>query len=87
MAAKRLIYYILSGFVLGTFLLIFIQYNTSKNISNLITGNEKLLNEFKVSNQLKNLENDIIIVENKIRGTVTTKDTVHIEGLEKKFRK
>lgn len=86
MAAKRLIYYILSGFVLGTFLLIFIQYNTSKNISNLITGNEKLLNEFKVSNQLKNLENDIIIVENKIRGTVTTKDTVHIEGLEKKIQ-
>ncbi len=86
MTAKRLIYYILSGFVLGTLLLIFIQYNTSKNISNLITGNEKLLNEFKVSNQLKDLEKDIITVESKIRGTVSTKDTIHIEGLEKKIQ-
>ncbi len=86
MTAKKLIYYILSGFVLGTLLLIFIQYNTSKNISNLITGNEKLLNEFKVGNQLKNLEKDIIAVESKIRGTVTTKDTIHIEGLEKQIQ-
>ena len=86
MTAKHLIYYILSGFVIGTLLLIFIQYNTSKNISTLIGGNEKLLNEFKVSNLLKDLEKDIITVESKIRGTVNTKDTIHIEGLEKKIQ-
>ncbi len=86
MTAKNLIYYILSGFVLGTLLLVFIQYNTSKNISNLITGNEKLINEFKVSNELKDLEKNIITVESRIRGTVTTKDTIHIEGLEKKIQ-
>jgi CHASE3 domain sensor protein len=86
MAAKKLIFYILSDFVLGTLLLIFIQYNTSKNISNLITGYEKLLSEFKVGNQLKDLEKDIIAVESKIRGTVTTKDTIHIEGQEKQIQ-
>lgn len=86
MTAKYFIYYTLSGFVLGTMLLIFIQYNTSKNISKLISGNEKLLDEFKVSNQLKDLEKDIITVESKIRVTVNTKDTMHIEGLEKKIQ-
>ena len=86
MIAKKLIYYILSGFILGTLLLIFIQYNTSKNITNLITGNEKLLNEFKVSSELKDLEKGVIEVESKIRGTVTTTDTTDIEGLEKKIQ-
>ena len=86
MTAKKLVYYILAAFILGTLLLIYIQYNSSKNINNLITGNEKLLNEFKVSNQLKDLEKDVIAVESKIRGTVTTTDTTHIEGLEKQIQ-
>ena len=82
MASKKLIYYILAGFIAGILLLIYIQYNTSKNINALITGNEKLLGEFKVSNELKDLENDVLSVESKIRGTVTTRDSTHIEGLE-----
>ncbi len=86
MTAKKLIFYILAGFVLGTLLLIYIQYNSSKNINNLITGNEKLLNEFKISNQLKDLEKNVIGVESKIRGTVTTTDTIHIEGLGKQIQ-
>jgi signal transduction histidine kinase/CheY-like chemotaxis protein/predicted transcriptional regulator len=82
MAAKKFIYYILAGFVLGTLFLIYIQFNSWKNINKLIAGNEKLLSEFKVSSELKDLENDVITVESKIQGTVTTKDTTHIEGLE-----
>ena len=82
MAAKKFIYYILAGFVLGTLLLIYIQFNSWKNINNLIAGNEKLLNEFKVSSELKDLEKDVITVESKIQGTVSTNGTTHIEGLE-----
>ncbi len=86
MTAKKLVYYILAAFVFGTLLLIYIQYNSSKNINTLITGNEKLLNEFRVNSELKDLEKDILTIESKIRGTVTTKDTSHIEGLETQIR-
>ncbi len=86
MTAKKLVYYILAAFVFGTLLLIYIQYNSSKNINTLITGNEKLLNEFRVNGELKDLEKDILTIESKIRGTVTTKDSSHIEGLEIQIR-
>ena len=86
MVAKKLIYYILAGFITGTLLLVYIQYNSAKNINELITGNEKLLKEFNVSNELKDLEKDVLSVESKIRGTVTTRDSSHIEGLEKQIQ-
>jgi CHASE3 domain sensor protein len=78
----KIVYYILAGFVTGTLLLIYIQYNSSKNINKLITGNEQLINEFNVSSELKDLENDISEVETKINRTVATKDPSHIEGLK-----
>ena len=82
MRHTRIVLYILAAFVVGTLLLIYIQYNSSKNINTLITGNEKLLNEFRVSSELKELEKDIISVESKIRGTVSTNDSSHIKGFE-----
>ena len=82
MPHKRIVLYILAAFVIGTLLLIYIQYNSSKNINTLITGNEKLLNEFRVSSELKELEKDIISVESKISGTVSSNDSSHIKGLE-----
>jgi signal transduction histidine kinase/CheY-like chemotaxis protein/uncharacterized protein YihD (DUF1040 family) len=83
MKGTKIIYYILGAFIAGTFLLIFIQFNSSKNIDSLISANEKLVNEFNVSTELNELEKDIITVESKVRGIVTTKDSDYIEGLEK----
>jgi len=85
MRGKRIFFYILGAFISGTLLLIYIQYNSSKNISSLITGNEKLLSEFKVNSELKELKADITSVEGKVRGIVFTKDTSHIEELETKI--
>jgi signal transduction histidine kinase/DNA-binding response OmpR family regulator len=82
MTGKRIIFYILAAFIAGNLLLIFIQYNSAKNIRQLVGGNEKLLHELTVKSQLQELEEDILSVENKIRGTVTTSDTSYIEGLE-----
>lgn len=82
MTPNRIIFYILAVFIAGTLLLVYIQYNTSKNISTLITENEKLLGELEVNARLKELEKDIFSVENKIRGTVITKKSIHIEGLQ-----
>lgn len=83
MKGTKIIYYILGAFIAGTFLLIFIQFNSSKNIDSLISANEKLVNEFNVSTELNELEKDLVTVESKVRGIVTTKDSDYIEGLEK----
>ena len=62
MTGKKIIFYLLAAFIAGNLLLIYIQYNSSKNINTLIKGNEKLLAEFHVSSELKELEKDIISV-------------------------
>ena len=82
MSGTRMIYYLLAAFITGNVLLIYIQHNSTKNIHNLINGNKELLTEFSISSDLQELEKEVIIIESKIRGTVTTNDTVYIEGLE-----
>ena len=85
MTGKRIIFYILAAFIAGNLFIIYIQYNSAKNTTALIQGNEKVLSEFNVSNNLRELEKDIISVESKIRGTVTTTDLSYIDGLETKI--
>jgi len=80
MTSNRFIYFVLAAFVTGTLLLIYIQYNSSRNIDKLIDGNKSLLNELKAGNDLRELERDILSVESKIRATVATGDTTYIIG-------
>ncbi len=82
MGAQKIVYAILAGFIAGTLLLVFIQYNSSKNISTLIQGNEKLLGELTVSKELQQLEKDVLSFESRIRGTVATGDTTDIMNTE-----
>ncbi|HWK08056.1 MAG TPA: response regulator [Puia sp.] len=82
MTSNRFIYFILSAFIAGNLLLIFMQYNSSKNIHNLITGNKNLLNELKVANELRELERDLLSTESKIRGAVATNDTTYLDGVD-----
>jgi signal transduction histidine kinase/CheY-like chemotaxis protein len=82
MTSNRFIYFILSAFVAGNLLLIFVQYNSAKNIDNLITGNKKLQHELMVDNQLRELERDLLSAEIKIRGAVATNDTSYFEGVD-----
>ena len=82
MTTNRFIYFILSAFVAGNLLLIFVQYNSAKNIDNLITGNKKLQQELMIDNQLRELERNLLSAEIKIRGAVATNDTSYIEGID-----
>jgi signal transduction histidine kinase/DNA-binding NarL/FixJ family response regulator len=82
MTGKKVIYNIFAAFILGNLILIFIQYNSAKNITGLIEGNETLVNELRVSAQLKELQTNISTIESRIRGTVATRDSSLIEGLE-----
>ena len=85
MTSNRFIYFILSAFIAGNLLLIFIQYNSSKNINKLIEGNEKLLKELKVDNQLRELERDILSTEIDVRGAVATNDISYLDGVDHKI--
>ncbi|MCU7551766.1 ATP-binding protein [Chitinophagaceae bacterium LB-8] len=87
MATNRLIYFIVAAFIAGNLILIFIKYNSDKNIDKLIDDNEKLLDEFSVNNQLKTMERDVVLVESKVRGTVATNDTAYMEGVELQMAK
>ena len=85
MTRKKIIFYILAAFITGNLFIIYIQYNSSKNTTALIQGNEQVLSELNVSNNLRELEKDIISVESQIRGTVNTTDLSYINGLEVKI--
>jgi signal transduction histidine kinase/DNA-binding response OmpR family regulator len=82
MTTNRFIYFILSAFVVGNLLLIFVQYNSAKNIDNLITGNKKLQQELMVDNHLRELERNLLSAEIKIRGVVATNDTSYFDGVD-----
>jgi len=82
MTSNRFIYFILTAFIAGNLLIIFMQYNSSKNIHNLITGNKKLLNELNAGNQLRELERDLLSSELKMNRAVATGDTFRMKEVE-----
>ncbi|MBO9572899.1 MAG: response regulator [Chitinophagaceae bacterium] len=83
MPGKRIFIHVLIAFIAGTLLLTYIQYSSSKNINKLISGNQSLLEEIKNNDRLRELEKNVITVEDKIRGRVSTGDSSFIEGLER----
>jgi signal transduction histidine kinase/CheY-like chemotaxis protein len=82
MTSNRFIYLILAAFIAGNLLIIFMQYNSAKNIHNLISGNKKLLNELTVGNQLRELERDLLSSELKIDRAVATGDTGRLKEVD-----
>ena len=73
---------ILTAFIAGNLLIIFMQYNSSKNTHNLITGNKMLLNELNAGNQLRELERDLLSSEIKINRAVATGDTSRLKEVD-----
>ena len=67
MTTNRLIYFIAAAFVTGNLILIYIKYTSDNGIENLIADNEKLVNELKINNQFEDVQNDVVLVQNKIR--------------------
>ncbi|MFT3910481.1 MAG: ATP-binding protein [Ferruginibacter sp.] len=82
MKIKKLIYYITSVFIAGTMILIGMQYITSKNVNELISGNENLLNEFQLSNKLTMLQKDMLVVDNKLKSAIITSDSNKLKDFE-----
>ncbi len=82
MQSKKIIIFILASFITGTLLLVYIQYNSSKNINKLIEGNETLMNVIEVNSKLNQLEKTIIKVESKVRGAIVIKNPTSIVGID-----
>lgn len=87
MTGKKIIFYILAASIAGTFALLYIQYNSSKNITALIEGNQKYLDEYKINSELKELEKDIVRIESNISDVVSTGDAEYIKGMDFKMLK
>lgn len=82
MTNNRFLYLSLAVFIAGMLLLVFIQYNSSRSIHQLIEGNTLLLRELKVGNDLREMERDILSVESKIRAAVATGDSFFVKGID-----
>ena len=82
MIGKRIILYILAAFIAGNLLLIYIQYNSAKNINTLIKGNEKVLAEVTVSNNLRELKRDITVAEGTIVSNIFKRNAINKNSLK-----
>ncbi|MEO6682096.1 MAG: response regulator [Ginsengibacter sp.] len=82
MQSKKIIIFILTSFVAGTLLLVYIHYNSTKNINKLIQGNESLMNEVLVDSKLNELEKTISKIESKVNGAMIFKDPASIVGID-----
>src|SRR5690349_18102609 len=85
MTSRRVIYYILAVFIAGNILLIYLQFNSSKNIDSLINENEKLLSEWHTGSELEELEREVAGFESRMRDAIARNDTNHITSLERKL--
>jgi signal transduction histidine kinase/DNA-binding NarL/FixJ family response regulator len=75
-------YYLLGLFIIGLVLFIVLHFNSAQNIRKLIVGNEQLLTELNVKNELQKLQTGIAKTDSKVRGTVISQDTLNITGIE-----
>lgn len=87
MGNKRFGYFILSAFVAGTILLVAVQINSARNTAKLIQNNATLLKELRSGNHLREIDRDILGVESRIRASIATNDTSHLEGVDDKINK
>lgn len=85
MGNKRFSYFIILTFIAGSLLLIAVQINSAKNTKELIRNNNRLLNELRSSNHLREIDRDILGVESRIRASIATNDTTHLEGIDQKI--
>lgn len=85
MGNRRFSYFIILTFIAGSLLLIAVQINSAKNTKGLIQNNNRLLNELRSSNHLREIDRDILGVESRIRASIATNDTTHLEGIDQKI--
>jgi len=87
MRIRTLIYYITTGFVIGVIALVAVQYITSANVRELITTNENLLKEYRLSNALVGLQKDLLLLDNNMKGALLPGDSARIRDFRISVKK
>lgn len=85
MSGKRIILYIVGSFVIGTVLLAFLEYNSTRHVNALVTNNRLLLDEFQITSNLLDAAKSKVVIERKIRGFIESGDTDYLSGLDTEF--
>ena len=85
MGNKRFAYLIVLTFIAGSIFLIAVQINSARNTKELIKNNNILLHELSSSNHLREIDRDILGVESRIRASIATNDTTHLNGVDQKI--
>jgi len=83
---EKLKYVTLGLFVTGVIFIVFLQFLSGENIDRLVAGNQKLLQELRLQNELRRMEADILMVESDVRGLVIRGEDVSSSGIQAKIR-
>ena len=81
---NRFLVYLLGIFIATIMLVVFLQYNSNRNINNLIQGNESLISEFQIIGETKKLQTDLLYIESQIHRTVISEDSVYLDRIRQK---
>src|SRR4051812_30350327 len=82
---EKLKYVTLCLFVTGVILIVFLQFLSGENINRLVAGNQKLLQELRLQNELRRLEADILMVESDVRGVVVSGEGAYRSDIQAKI--
>ena len=76
----------LLGFLIAIIVIVFIQFLAGRNINRLVRGNQSLLNELKIQNDLRQIEADILTLESDVRSAVISESVEDIKNAEAKAK-
>ena len=79
-------YILLITFLAAILVIVFLQFNSNRSINQLIRGNEDLLDELNIKNNLQQLKTDIVTLESKVRGTLIGGVAIDTDHLQKEIR-
>ncbi|MGE9310171.1 ATP-binding protein [Niabella sp. CJ426] len=87
---QKLIFLILGAFTIGTLILVYIQYNSSKSIEGLVSGDSRLLQEFKIRKNLTLISGHVVALQRLVKGLDTgnlSRTKTRMDSLEQEISK
>ncbi len=83
--SRLLRYLLLVIFFTAILVIVFLQFNSNRNIDLLISGNDEILAELDLKNNLQKLNTDLFTLESKIKGIVIKGQPVSEDTLRPDF--
>ena len=67
-------YWVLWMFLLGIIVIVFLQVVSGYNVSRLLKGNKNLVAEMQTQSELRQLQNDLLVIDNDIKNSLLSDD-------------